>query len=216
MASDRTAALTFFSAAWAYVEEAGLGAELAWQRTVDFASFTETHFLRETAWVILCSGFRESIVRRIFDHVSLSFCDWESAKVIVEAKNDCRTSALASFKNERKLDAVVRTADLVYECGFSTFKQRVLLDPIVQLQSLPYIGSITSLHLAKNLGLDVAKPDRHLVRLARQFGYTSTSDLCSDIANATGEQVKVIDLALWRFMADVRPPLHGNQEQGPK
>jgi len=39
--------------------------------------------------------------------------------------------------------------------------------------------------------------------------YTSASDLCSDIASATGEPVKVIDLALWRFMADVRPPLHG-------
>jgi thermostable 8-oxoguanine DNA glycosylase len=72
---------------------------------------------------------------------------------------------------------------------------------------LPYIGSITAVHLAKNLGFNVAKPDRHLVRLSRQFGYICAADLCSDIAKDTGEQVKVIDLALWRYMADVRPLL---------
>ena len=34
---------------------------------------------------------------------------------------------------------------------------------------------------------------------------TSTHELCSDIAKVTGEQIRVVDLALWRYMADARP-----------
>ena len=39
--------------------------------------FTESDLLREAAWVILCSGFREAVIRRMFDFISLCFCDWE-------------------------------------------------------------------------------------------------------------------------------------------
>jgi hypothetical protein len=205
MQGDLSSALRFFNEASEYIEKSGLHQELNWQRSVVFEEFTETQLLRESAWVILCSGFRESVVRKVFNHVSLSFCDWESAQVIVESKALCRTAALASFRNERKVDALLETADLVHRSGFSSFKEQIMQDPIRRLQSLPYIGSITAVHLAKNLGFDVAKPDRHLVRLSRQLGYLCTADLCGDIAKVTGEQVKVIDLALWRYIADVRP-----------
>jgi len=43
---------------------------------------------------------------------------------------------------------------------------RVLDEPHAFLMSLPYVGAVTWRHLAKNLGLPVAKADRHLVRLA--------------------------------------------------
>jgi hypothetical protein len=204
---DLSSALRFFDDATQYIETSGLSRELNWQRASSFENFTETQFLRESAWVILCSGFRESVVRRIFNHISLSFCDWESAQLIVESKSLCRSAALASFRNERKLDALLRTAEIIHWNGFCSFKEDILQDPIPRLQSLPYIGSITALHLAKNLGLNVAKPDRHLVRLSQQFGYACTANLCSDIARVTGEHVKVIDLVLWRYIADVRPTL---------
>jgi hypothetical protein len=207
MRGDIRSALRFFEAATEYIEISGLSSELDWQRELNFLDFTEAQFLRETAWVILCSGFRESVVRRVFDHVSLSFCDWESAALIVENGSLCRAAALASFKNERKLNALIVAATMIHQNGFSDFKSRILQNPISRLQEVPFIGSITALHLAKNLGLDVAKPDRHLVRLSQQFGYVCTAELCDDIAQATGEQVKVIDLALWRYMADVRPSL---------
>jgi hypothetical protein len=207
MPADLTSALKLFNAALEYILEAGLEKELEWQRLVRFEDFTETQFLRETAWVILCAGFRESVVRRIFDHISLSFCDWESAQVIFEARDCCRTAALASFRHERKLDAVLEIVELVHLEGFASFKSKVFEDPIMRLQCLPYIGPITAFHLAKNLGLDVAKPDRHLVRLSKELGYRCPAELCMAIAKATGEQVKVIDLALWRYMADIHPVL---------
>jgi hypothetical protein len=67
------------------------------------------------------------------------------------------------------------------------------------LQRLPYIGEVTSWHLAKNIGADVSKPDRHLVRVAARFGYADVSSMCKDISSAVGDKMSVADLVLWRF-----------------
>lgn len=205
MQGDLCSALRVFQAALNYTTKSGLEKELAWQRSTCFASFTETDLLREGAWVILCTGFREAIVRQIFDHISLSFCDWESAELIVGQSSLCRQAALASFRNNRKLTALCRMAELVYSSGFDSLKAEILREPIATLLRLPYIEPVTAIHLAKNLGMDVAKPDRHLVRLTEWLGYTCASELCTEIADETGEQIRTIDLLLWRYMADVRP-----------
>ncbi len=209
--SDFEAALTFFERALKYLELPELQHELRWQRSLDFSTFTESDILRETAWVVLCSGFREQVVRRKFDYISLCFCDWESSKAIVESRDHCRRSALSSFRSERKIGAIIKVAELLTDEGFATFKQRVLQDPIVTLTTLPFIGSVTAFHLAKNLGLEVVKPDRHLVKLTTRFGYTSADQMCRELSEWTGESVSVIDLALWRFMADSRSARHDSQ-----
>jgi DnaJ-domain-containing protein 1 len=71
--------------------------------------------------------------------------------------------------------------------------------PLVALRTLPFIGPVTQFHLAKNIGLDVAKPDRHLVRIAQLFQFASVQDLCETIANQAGTRVAVVDLVFWRF-----------------
>jgi hypothetical protein len=205
MQGDLQTALVVFETAWKHINISDLDVELEWQRSLQFEAFTETDLLRETAWVILCSGFKESIVRRAFDYISLCFCDWESAELIVEHRVSCYSAAMASFRNERKLNAIVQSAQRISRVGFEVLKNEILLSPLEELKLFPQIGPITVLHLAKNLGLNVAKPDRHLARLSQQLGYRCASDLCEDISIATGEQVNVVDLALWRYLADVRP-----------
>jgi len=200
--TDLAGAVRVLSLARDYIHRAGLQSEVEWQRSTAIAGFTESEFLRESAWVILCSGFRESVVRRVFDYISLCFCDWESATAIAEAKSLCINSASRSFRNETKLTAILTIAQMVHRNGFTAVKAAVLADPIKELAKLPHIGPITVWHLAKNLGLDVAKPDRHLVRVARQFGYTGAAQLCAALAEASGEQIKVIDLIVWRYVAD--------------
>lgn len=202
MTVDLEGALKVFSAANSYAFRYDWSAEVEWQRRVTFEEFTETDLLRETAWVILCSGFREQIVRRIFNYVSLCFCDWESALAILEADPSCRIAAMASFRNASKLSAIVTSALHVHEQGFATFKQAVLAEPITALQQLPYVGSITVWHLAKNLGLDVAKPDRHLARISLAYGFDDADHFCTEIARMSGEQKKVVDLIVWRYIAD--------------
>ena len=202
MKADLTVAMRFFSKACSYVEEAGLSGEVARQREADFTEFTESQLLREHAWVALCSGFRESAVRRAFDHVSLCFCDWESAEAIVAAGEVCCATAASTFANRLKLRSIFAAAKYINDIGFDEFKRSVLTDPINRLQALPFIGPVTSWHLAKNLGLDVVKPDRHLVRVSEHLGFQSADDLCRELAATTGEQAKVVDLIVWRYIAD--------------
>ena len=177
----------------------GFKLEIDWQLHESFGSFSERDLLRETAWVILCGGFKEAVVRSRFDFISLCFCDWESAATICASANRCRATALAVFANERKIDAILGVAALVDSVGFDEIKKRMLSDPIRSAQMFPYIGPITSFHLAKNLGYPVAKPDRHLARLAARLGYSDVQQLCRTISTATGDPIQVVDVVLWRY-----------------
>lgn len=74
-------------------------------------------------------------------------------------------------------------------------------DVIEFCAKLPWVGPITKFHLAKNLGIDVAKPDVHLNRLAEPESMTA-QELCERLASETGYRVATIDLILWRACAD--------------
>jgi hypothetical protein len=199
MMSGKSRARELYKTAKQHVIDEGYLSELAWQDSLTFSSFTESDLLREAAWVILCSGFRESVVRRHFDFISLCFCDWESADVICRYAGHCRATALTRFASERKIQAILTTAKHIREVGFEEFKACILQAPIEALQKLPFIGEITSFHLAKNLGFSTAKPDRHLRRLASSLGYRDTASLCQELSEYTGDSVQLVDLVLWRF-----------------
>ena len=92
------------------------------------------------------------------------------------------------------MSAIVAAALHVSGQGFAAFKQAVLAAPLTELRRLPYIGPVTVWHLAKNLGLDVAKSDRHLARISLAFGFDDANHFCSAISRAIGERRKVVDL----------------------
>ena len=200
--TDLHRALTVYVEAKEFMIASGFSGELLWQEGISFEDIAESDFLREAAWVILCSGFRESILRKMFSGVSLCFCDWESAAAITENAHVCKLTAMDIFRNQRKIDAIIELASTVVDLGFSELKERIAIDPIPQLQALPYIGPITSWHLAKNLGFNVANPDRHLASLAKTLGFLNAHCLCSELASATGDTDAVIDLVLWRYSAE--------------
>lgn len=190
----------FYVNAKKWLIDAGLERELEWQESRDPTCFSESDFLAEAAWVVYNSGFREAIVRRHFDYISLCFFDWASAKEIVDAGPLCVESAMLGIANRRKHEAVLEVARRVAAVGFSQFRLNLLADPLTYLRLLPFVGPITSVHLAKNLGFDVAKPDRHLVRLQHHLGFTDVGAMCECIASATGDPIRVVDLVLWRFL----------------
>ena len=73
-------------------------------------------------------------------------------------------------------------------------------DKLAWCAGLPWIGQITKYHLAKNFGVDVAKPDVHIGRLARLEGVTAQT-LCERLAAETGYRVATVDVILWRACA---------------
>jgi len=183
----------------------GYAEEIEWQAHQCPSRVSETEFLCEAAWVIYCSGFKEEVVRRRFDYLSLCFFDWTSSIDIVDNQEKCVCAAMQGLANERKHNAIVGVAEHIASHSFENFWECVLESPQEAIQSLPYLGPVTSIHLAKNLGFAMAKPDRHLVRLRDRFGYGGVDDMCQEIAIETGHTIQVVDLVLWRYMEQREP-----------
>lgn len=177
----------------------GFESELDWQQELDFAKSEESDFLREAAWVILSSGMQETTIRTKFPEIMTAFLGFNNATDIVDNANQCRADAMESFGHTGKIDAIISMAFRVVMDGFETIKNLTNHYGVKYLQSFDFIGPATSYHLAKNLGLNVAKPDRHLSRVAEVSGFGSVAELCEKISKITGDSVPVVDLVIWRF-----------------
>jgi hypothetical protein len=161
---------------------------------------TESHFLRELAWAVLSGGMAEAVVKKKFPDISRCFFEWESAKRISDEAEKCIKNALCHFRHEGKIKAIATAAHMLCRVGsFDSFRKDVFRNPIDILQSFPYIGPITAFHVAKNIGVGVAKPDRHLACLARSNGFESVDTFCRVIAGFLGEDIRLVDSVLWRF-----------------
>lgn len=179
----------------------GYGSAIDWQHSVKLDAMTESDFLRESAWVVLSAGMSAKVVSTIFPAFSTAFFHWSRAEQIVQNDIRCRRAALEVFSHAGKVDAVLEISRHVDQVSFSHVKHDVAAEGVTYLRSLPYIGPITAFHLAKNLGLDVAKPDRHLVRLASHLGFSDAAALCAVIAASVGDRIAVVDLVLWQHTA---------------
>lgn len=178
---------------------AGFKTEIDWQRSVSIHQLTERQFLREHAWVTLASGMREKVIRNLFQAFSNAFFDWKSAELITENKVLCKESAFEIFANENKINAILLTSWIIAAQGFKEIKKLIVDNPEKTLRQFPYIGPVTYYHLAKNIGLPVAKPDRHLVRLASDLNFCDVQTLCGYIGGKTGDSIPVVDIVLWRY-----------------
>ena len=181
------------------VIRSGYADEVDWQTELDFESITESDFLREAAWVVLSSGFRESVVRGCFQHVSEAFLEWCSAERIDACRDQCKTRAISVFGCRRKIEAIAEIVETVAHESFECIKLQIQSRGIYYLQKFPFIGPTTSYHLAKNIGIGVVKPDRHLVRMAHISGHNSPIQMCSVVSATVGDSIAVVDLVFWRY-----------------
>lgn len=155
----------------------GYAHEIQWSENIS-AVCDPLVFWREYAWVVLNSGMKNQIAAGI----------WQRVRPVVEGGG----SAALVFGHKLKANAI----DTVYATRAQRLQEYlVAADKVEYLRSLPWIGPITCWHLAKNFGLDVAKPDRHLVRIA---GDESVPAMCERLALATGDRIATVDLVIWR------------------
>lgn len=181
------------------VVAAGYAEEIDWQDHLCLDAISESDFLRESAWVILSAGMRETVIRRCFEAISNAFLSWRSADDIVRCRRTCVRGALRVFGHQAKIEAIGEVATVVATEGFAAVVDRMRTEGVDELERLPFIGPVTRFHLAKNLGLDVVKPDRHLVRMAHAAGFSSPESMCRVIADATGDRLATVDVVLWRY-----------------
>jgi hypothetical protein len=196
-ATGRIAA--FYLHAKMQVMASGYTEEILAQRGASLGSLTEQKLLSETAWVILSSGMNERVIRAKFPAVTNAFLGFHSAEEIVLNASRCLYQAMEVFGHAGKLKAIIGAAKHVADEGFDRVKARLGADPLGLLRGFGYVGPVTVMHLAKNLGLTVVKPDRHLSRLASWAGFSTASELCSTISTYIGERQDVVDAVLWRY-----------------
>ena len=177
----------------------GYAWEIDWQESINLELVSESYFLQEISWVILSSGMRESIVRKKFPKISRSFFDWESAEVIYSNSQLCFSKAILIFRNERKINAIVKSCEILMQKGFDTIMKELHETGPSSLKIVPFSGPVTNFHLAKNLGISTAKPDRHLSRIAALAGYNNPGIFCNDLSKIIGDDVSVIDIVFWRY-----------------
>jgi hypothetical protein len=157
----------------------GYDEEIQWAE--DIKPCTDHHdFFNEYAWVVLNSGMKEQIARGIWGKILTAYSDGKHAADV--------------FGHKGKATAidVMRASSKMFFRRYSEAP-----DKMAFLQSLPWIGPITKYHLAKNLGFDCVKPDRHLVRIAAKEGKTP-NELCQELRTLTGDRIAVIDTVIWR------------------
>lgn len=161
------------------VINAGYGDEIVWQESLKPCN-NAWEFFAQYMWVVLSSGMKNQVARLIEARILKA---WQEGKPTASA-----------FKHEGKVKAIddVRQRRIVCYAIWSGTE-----DKLTYLDTLPYIGGITKYHLAKNLGMDIVKPDRHLVRIAENEG-TNSLALCEQLAKETGYRKATVDIILWR------------------
>lgn len=193
----------FFNTAVSSVLNSKYSHEVDWQRSNSLHTITEQDFLRETAWVIINSGFKEKTARNLFGYIELAFQNFACADLVLSGADLSLEIATGVLNHPGKIKGIIAAAELVKHNGFKNLRERIEDSPLETLQLIPYIGKTTARHLAKNLGLNIAKPDRHMIRLAEAANFESVDSMCRHLSQKFNEQVKVIDLILWRFMAEL-------------
>lgn len=170
----------------------------------DFRNQGPGMFLLEHAYVVLCSGFKNSVVEGFWKDYVRAWRGWDnwdtiSIRPVIE---DCN----AIFRNTAKNEAIGKACVLMRLTGWKGVVESIEEKHEDALTVWPWIGPITKYHLGRNIGLDVVKPDRHLVRWAEHLGYETPLDLCKAIQELSGERLGTIDLVLWRSAEAFGPP----------
>jgi len=188
----------FYRTAKATVQAAGYGDEIDWQRKVTIEGLTVPEIIGDIMFVILNSGMKATVARKLNDELRLVFAGFANPAVLWELRDGLRLTALRVLNHPGKIDAVFYAIRWFVEHDLDEFKGRLKAEGVDFLQTFPFIGKITRYHLGKNLGLDVCKPDRWLVRVAERFD-TTPEILCEYLSEQTGDRIPVVDIVLWRY-----------------
>lgn len=170
-----------------------------------FEELTDHKFFHEYVWTVHTTGFSAKAVSKFFPRLMEAYNNyvWLSTNDFELAFDRIRKVC----NNKQKAKAVHGTAKLmvdgIIELGWERFRLERLSTPIL-LQKFPYVGKITCHHIARNIGLlDSVKPDLHLVRMAKYWGFQDCKSMCESIqkmdAITSGTELKlgIIDLVLW-------------------
>lgn len=144
-----------------------------------------TDFALRVAYVILNSGMRWRVAKDIWERMRPSLL--QTGEV---------ADTFGHPGKKKSIDQVMRDREAYFE-GFGHAWGEGRDSVVAYCETLPHIGGITKFHLAKNLGLDVAKPDVWLERVAADSG-EDVQTMCERLSSASGDRVATVDYVIWK------------------
>lgn len=163
-----------------FLKNNGFKKEIEWcQNIPPLEKQDKLIFFQEYSWVVINSGMKNFVARKIF----IRFRD----------DGNFDFNMIKHPQKNKAIKEVYKRLDFHFE------HLKKSKNKLKYIKSLPHIGDITKYHLARNLGLDYAKPDRHLVRIAEAFGYNDVQSFCKDVSDLSGDKIGVVDLVFWRY-----------------
>ncbi len=183
----------YFEEAVEYVRK--IGFKTSWVRKVSPNAISPQHFFKEYVWVVYACNFEVDILEQ---HRNALYRAYGNYRVLDVTRKD---AVLAIIHNIPKWNAVLETARKMQYISWRDFKE-AYLSSIDSMTALKFIKDVTKFHLARNLGFDVAKPDRWMKRIAQRFECESVKQMCQYLSKKHNLQVKEIDLILWKYASD--------------
>jgi hypothetical protein len=171
-----------YSAVRSVLMEEGYRDEIEWSQAV-LPPASPLALWREYAFVVLNSGMKAQIAQGIWEKVRPQVEGGDSTADVFGHK---AKAAVIDEGFERRVPRFLRFHELETDAA-----------RLAWCVELPWIGEITKYHLAKNLGVDCAKPDRWLERVAAAAGETVDA-LCARLGRETGDRIATVDLVIWR------------------
>jgi hypothetical protein len=167
----------------AILRQNGYGEMIDWSERIQPPASAD-EFAGEAIYVICNSGMAVTVGTYLAERCLVALATGQSATTV--------------FNHPGKAPAI----DWIWQRRHMLFEEyRRAIAKLDFLERLPWIGPVTRHHLAKNLGVDEAKPVVHMERLARR-DKTTTRTLCRRLARQTGYRIATIDSILWRACAD--------------
>jgi hypothetical protein len=147
-------------------------------------------FAKEVIYVILASGFSQKTAKKKFTEITYYLNKLGN-------KNPTLDALLKIFNNTNKMSAVLKIWNNRQQITVDYYKIKTDENKMIYLKSLPFIGTITVNHIARNLGINTVKPDVWIIRLATALNI-SYEKMFAKIANNTDLPIGYIDIILWK------------------
>ncbi len=182
-----------------WIASSGYKDDIVCQGSRSFDLVTQQDLAREFVFVLLNSGMSSKVIDKVWPEFRRILGDFKNLDNIVRGRRHLEPKLLILFGNKKKVDGIFKGLDIIKQLPFEYFRYKIVSNGIHELERLPFIGPVTVYHLAKNLGIQVAKPDRHLVRIAEASGFDDVQDFCNHVSSLTGDKVAVVDIVLWHW-----------------
>jgi hypothetical protein len=190
-------AKAYFDKAWKFTQKF-YGKEVRQISSVRFSEVTPEHFFAEYTWVVHATGFSAKAVGKFMPKLVNAYgpwttLGWTASEIVVErvrkvVNNPQKISAVHAMAG--RMVAGVKAQD------WTVYRNEQLSTP-EKLAKLPYIGKVTCFHLGRNIGLlDCVKPDLHLIRMAKHWGFKTCEEMCRAV-QPKDVPLGIVDLAFW-------------------